>query len=257
MTHGKPPAQPNLSLKDGLSCLQALVAHRDPIGTRELADLLGLEPTRVNRLLKTLAYLGLAEQDDHRKYRPGPAIHVLAASSLFGSGLLRSAVGPLESLLEYGHIVAMGVLWRDQTCYLYYADPSRPEDIAAHGLGHSQTFPAASSGIGLTLLAQTSPESIRELYGPGRSPASSLANEEPPVLEGPGGFLDKLESVRRDGYSLVSFPSNPNRQTLAVPVGKHPYAAIGLSGSIDEAEKQRLLPALLNTAKLIDSSTSH
>jgi DNA-binding IclR family transcriptional regulator len=250
MNQSKPPAQPNLSLMDGLACLQELAAHRDPIGTRELAELLGLEPTRVNRLLKTLAFLGLAEQDERRKYRPGPAIHVLAASALFGSGLLRSAVPSLESLLSYGHIVAMGVLWRDQICYLYYADPTSPQDIAAHGLGHSETFPAASSGIGLALLAYTSSENVQQLYGA----------EEPSILAGPDGLTAQLAQVQKDGYALATFPNNPKRKTLAVPVGANPYAAIGLSGPIDDAEVDRMLPALLRTAHEIDNntrSTSH
>ena len=64
-----------------------------------MARQLGLEPTRVNRLLKTLAHLGMARQDPDRKYLPGPAMHVLSALSLFGSGLIRRAIGPLESLV--------------------------------------------------------------------------------------------------------------------------------------------------------------
>jgi len=55
------PAQPNLSLINGLTCLQELIASPSLVGSRELARRLGLEPTRVNRLLGTLAQLGLAE----------------------------------------------------------------------------------------------------------------------------------------------------------------------------------------------------
>src|SRR5262245_29763060 len=101
------PAQPNQSLIDGLACLQALASSSEAVGNRELARALGLEPTRVNRLLKTLAHLGLAEQDAQRRYRPGPAIHVLAAQSLFGSKLIRRAIGPLEELHRFGLIVAL------------------------------------------------------------------------------------------------------------------------------------------------------
>jgi len=86
------PAQPNQSLIDGLACLQQLASEREPVGGRELARDLGLEPTRVHRLLRTLAHLGLAQQDAQRRYRPGPGIHVLAAQAMFGSGLLRRAL---------------------------------------------------------------------------------------------------------------------------------------------------------------------
>src|SRR3954470_11988766 len=99
------PAQPNQSLIDGLSVLQALAVSNEPVGGRALARQLGLEPTRVNRLLKTLAHLGMARQDPDRKYLPGPAMHVLSALSLFGSGLIRRGIAPLESLHPLAELV--------------------------------------------------------------------------------------------------------------------------------------------------------
>src|SRR5450432_664771 len=106
------PAQPNQSLANGIACLQALTAAEDAIGSRELARRLGLEPTLANRLLGTLAELGLAERTPERKYRPGPGIHVLAAQSLRGSGLLQAALPVIRGLLDEGLAVALGVLWR-------------------------------------------------------------------------------------------------------------------------------------------------
>src|SRR5258706_11898625 len=111
------PAQPNQSLIDGLTVLQALAVSTEPVGGRALARELGLEATRVNRLLKTLAYLGMARQTPKRKYLPGPAMHVLSAQSLFGSGLIRRALPVLENLQQSGHVVALGVLWRGPVCY--------------------------------------------------------------------------------------------------------------------------------------------
>ena len=67
------------------------------MGSRELARILGLEPTRVNRLLKTLEHIGLLSQTEKRKYRPGPGIHILAAQSLYSSGLLKAAIENLET----------------------------------------------------------------------------------------------------------------------------------------------------------------
>ena len=89
----KPPlnAQPNQSLIDGIATLQALAMSPEPIGSRELARQLGIDSTKVNRLLKTLAYLGIARQTANRKYTAGPGMHVLAAQSLFASGLIRRA----------------------------------------------------------------------------------------------------------------------------------------------------------------------
>jgi DNA-binding IclR family transcriptional regulator len=117
------PAQPNQSLIDGLSCLQALASAGKPVGSRQMARELKLEATRVNRLLKTLAHLGIAQQTPDKQYIPGPAMHVLAAQAMFGSGLLHRALEPLESLRRFKLAVAMGVLWRDHVSYLYHGGP--------------------------------------------------------------------------------------------------------------------------------------
>ncbi|WP_083460228.1 IclR family transcriptional regulator [Jiangella muralis] len=243
------PAQPNQSLIDGLACLQTLASSEAPIGSREMARLLGLEITRVNRLLKTLAALGLAEQDERRKYRPGPAIHVLAAQSLFGSGLLRRAIGPMESLYAFGHVVALGVLWRDKTAYLFHGHPSHP---ASHGLGHERLYPAASSGIGLILLAHRTEDEVRALYAdpPVRLERTIPPEEVVPDLDGTNGLLARLARIRADGWALAPIPGSPNR-TLAVGLGDQPDAGIGVSGRFGDHQIDELLGALHDVADQI------
>lgn len=214
-----------------------------------MARTLGLEVTRVNRLLKTLAALGIAEQDESRKYRPGPAIHVLAAQSLFGSGLLRRAIGPLESLYPFGHLVALGVLWRDKTTYLFHGHPSHP---ASHGLGHERLYPAASSGIGLVLLAHRPEDEIRALYEePHTFPGQAVSPEDVvPELDGKDGLLARLDRIRAAGWALVPIPGGANR-TLAVGLGDQPNAAIGVSGEFGDHEVDELLVALNDVAEQI------
>lgn len=230
---------------DGLACLQALATSAQPIGTRDLARRLQLEPTRVNRLLRTLASMGLAEQDEHRKYRPGPGIHVLAAQSLHGSGLIDLALRHLRALHEHGHSVALGVLWRDQVSYLYHVGP---EDPAAH-MVQGLPFPATSSGIGVVLLAHESEDHVRELYAP-TAPTHFQLTSEPPELDGDDGLLTLLKRTREQGYALVD--TDPGRRTLAVPVGDPPYAAVGLSGTFDDNEVPALRAALFEVAEKID-----
>jgi DNA-binding IclR family transcriptional regulator len=236
------PAQPNQSLLDGLACLQALTMHKEPIGSRELARQLGLDPTRVNRLLKTLAAVGLAEQDENRKYRPGPGIHVLAAQSLFGSGLIRRALGPLESLHRFGFIVAMGVLWRDQMCYLYHAEDAVP---LAAGLGKTGLYPAVASGLGMALLAHQPEAEVRRLYA---------KRTERPLLDGEDGILVRLDQIRTQGYALIRSNDKRGHRTLGIPVGTPPYAAIGLSGHINQRDVPKLVAALREAADQIHGS---
>jgi hypothetical protein len=134
-------AQPNKSLIDGIATLQALATSPDPVGSRELARRLNIDSVKVNRLLKTLAYLGIARQTADRKYTAGPGMHVLAAQSLFASGLIRNALPVLEGLRRFGHTVALGVLWQDNVSYLFHAPPGIE---ASRGLGRIGLLPLAS-----------------------------------------------------------------------------------------------------------------
>jgi DNA-binding IclR family transcriptional regulator len=111
-------SQPNQSLIDGIRCLQYLVSSGRAVGCRELARLMGINATRVNRLLMTMAAIGLTQQDAHRRYLPGPGIHALAAQAIRGSALFSQALPLLERHAPKDIVVAMGVLW-GRPGYLY------------------------------------------------------------------------------------------------------------------------------------------
>ena len=51
------PAQKVDGLIDGMRLLEELAAHKEPVAGLVLARKLGMSPVRVNRLLKTFAYL--------------------------------------------------------------------------------------------------------------------------------------------------------------------------------------------------------
>jgi len=231
------PAQPNQSLIDGIAVLQELSRRGRPISGLELARDLHLEKTRVNRLLKTLAFLGLTKTAAGRKYVCGDGIHILAAQSLYASGLLPVAMPLLTGLQRYGYIVALGVLWRDKTSYLYHHNPTHQELIA--GLGGMGSFPVGESSIGMVLLAQKSEEEVRELYGVNG-------------IEGFAGTRRQLQTrlarIRRDGYADIY----TDHHSLAVPLGTPPFAALALSGSIPDDRISEFVTILQQTATQIE-----
>jgi len=227
------PAQPNQSLIDGLACLQTLASAGEPIGGRELARQLGLEPTRVNRLLKTLAHLGLAEQDGQRKYRTGPGIHVLAAQAMFGSGLLRRAMPHLEALRDTGHTVALGVLWRDRVAYLYHASHDTPPGEAVGRVG---LFSAHTSGIGLAILAQM------------RNAEIEAAFPKPFIRR---AVLADVRASRKRGYAVAR--REDGGVTIGLPLRGSDAAAIGLAGRLKESDYDTLADALRDAADRIST----
>ncbi len=223
-------SRPNQSLQRGLRCLQMLAAAGRPIGSREMARELGLEHTRVHRVLGTLEMLGLAALTEDGKYRPGPALHVLAAQSLRGSRLLAAGLARLRGLHSSGLTVALGVLWQGQVCYLIHARPGQTLD---EGIGSHELWPAENSSLGAVLLAAEG--------GRMASPsAERLAPETPaPLAE----RRSCLREVRKCGNARLRYPDGT--LSLAVPVGDPVIAAIGLSSpGIEEEEAARLVGEL-------------
>lgn len=235
----KPNAQPNQSLIDGIATLQALAVSPEPIGTRELARKLGFDPTRVNRLLKTLAYLGIARQTANRKYTAGPGMHVLAAQSLFASRFVQNAMPVLEELRRFELTIAMGVLWNHDVSYLFHAPPGMD---SAQALGRIGLLPASQNGIGIALLAGFDDAHVVELY----------EGEDVPGY--PGGVQDLLKTLaetRAQGYARVRVGPNQDRHTIAIGVSEPAFAAIGMSGWIPEEATPAIVSALKEAAARI------
>ncbi len=231
-------AQPNRSLIDGFNVLQTLASLDEPIGGRKLARHLNLEPTRANRLLKTLAYMGFARQTVDRKYTTGPGMYVLAAQSLFASGFIRTALPALEELRRFNLTVALGVLWNDTVSYLYHAPPGMP---SVEALGRIGIYPASKGGIGLALLAQHNDEYIDLVYG----------DKKVVGFENTAALKDKLSEIRKLGYARVKVHESEEKHTLAIAIGEPAHAALGLSGWIPKSTVPELLEALNNVSSLL------
>lgn len=154
-------SQPNQSLIDGIRCLQYLVSSGRAIGCRELSRLMGINTTRVNRLLMTMASIGLTQQDAQRRYLPGPGIHALAAQAIRGSALFSQALPLLERYAPKDIVVAMGVLWEDQVIYIYH---SKPGSQVSQALAGFHMLPAWQSVIGMSLLAAETDEALQKRF---------------------------------------------------------------------------------------------
>ena len=236
-------AQPNKSVIDGLQTLQALASYGAPIGGRELARHLGLDATRVNRLLKTLTFLGFAHQTPDRKYTTGSAMHVLASQSLFASQVIPKAVPLLETLDKTDLIVAMGVRWRNHVSYIYHAEPGMTGFQALGRFGHRHV---TESGIGMALIAHLDDHKIREIYTHQQAPNFNTMDE----------LLLEIEKIRKNGYAY--YLSNPEfgHHTVAIAIGKNNIFSIGLSGLIPQASLGDTLKELRSVASKIDEALS-
>jgi DNA-binding IclR family transcriptional regulator len=223
----KLPAQKINGLIDGIAVLQELAMSRDPASGKVIAEKLELSQVRVNRILKTLAYLGLTHRNTSRRYSVGPGMHVLAAQCMAASGLLRRALPCLKQLSQSERTVALGVLWRDQVCYLFH---NSGKNEFADGLGRMQLYPAVDSSIGLALLADLPVENIE--HQTGSRPDRQL--------------IKKIRQIKKQGYASVQ---HQDHISLAVPIGEPAYAAIAVSGIKNREEEQSFLKLLRKYAE--------
>lgn len=225
-SHGKAPAQINQSLQGGMDCLFQLVSADGPVGCSDLATQLGMDITRVNRLLGTLACLGIAERTPDRRYIPGPGLHILSAMSLRGSRLLTAALPHLRRLVDEsgGLNVALGVLWQRHVCYLFHGGGERPFEAA---IAPSCLFPAEQSSIGRVLLSHYSEQDVLNRF---------------PDLPSPDRFIKSLTAVRKCDYAIAN-----DARSIAVAVGCPAIAGLAFSKLTPGADHQHLAD-LLNVA---------
>lgn len=201
-------SQPNQSLIDGIRCLQYLVSSGRAIGCRELARLMGINTTRVNRLLMTMASIGLTMQDEQRRYLPGPGIHALAAQAIRGSALFSRALPILERSAPKDIVVAVGVLWEDQVIYIWHSEPGHQLSQALAGF---HMVPAWQSVIGMSLLAHESDEQLQQRFS-----AEQWQQLAPHV-----------QQQRELGH--VVWHHNDGEVSMAQPLGAH-SAALAFAG---------------------------
>lgn len=221
-------SQPNQSLIDGIRCLQYLVSSGRAIGCRELARLMGINTTRVNRLLMTMASIGLTMQDEQRRYLPGPGIHALAAQAIRGSSLFSQALPILERSAPRDIVVAVGVLWEDQVIYIYHSEPGSQVSQALAGF---HMLPAWQSVIGMSLLASESDEALMSRFS-----AEQWQQLAP-----------HIHQQRQEGH--VIWRHNDGEVSMAHPLGAH-SAALAFAGmwNPSDAEVETRLHALTSLA---------
>lgn len=227
------PAQPNRSLLDGIEVLLRLAQAGEPVGVRALARDLGMEPTRAQRFLATLAHGGLAARVDDGRYQVGPGIHALGALALGASGLAGRALEAVPQLHDLGLTVALGVLWRGTIAYWYLGDEGVPMTEA---LGRAAGYPAGRSAIGLVLLAELSSEQV--LAEVGAEEATTLA--------------PALTQARERGAAVVRRAADD--ASLAVPVGAPAIAGLAISGAVAAADETALIDRLRPVAAQIAGS---
>ncbi|KXX69298.1 helix-turn-helix domain-containing protein [Flammeovirga sp. SJP92] len=232
MIRSKRPAQPIQGLIDGLEVLQTLTVLDKPASVKDISEMLNMEKTKVNRLLRTLSFLGYTYQDSQRRYIPGAAVHVLAAHSLHASKVFQIAFKYIEPLLELDCVVAIGVLWNNHVSYLYHWSPGMS---TMEAIGKMAVYPLEKSSIGQILLAHRDEVDLDYVVKD-----LKLSKE----------YTDQLKIDKENGYSVIK----NEKTSIAVRVNTADDIAIALSDFDGNHTNEEVVELLKKTTLQIQSA---
>jgi DNA-binding IclR family transcriptional regulator len=213
------------TVERAVQLVRHVVFEQHVVGTRESARLLGISPSSAHRLLKTLAGLGLLEQDPiSGGFRPGLELYRLAATLLSSSSLGQAAREPMRRLaLETGESVFLCVRSGHSRILLDAATGPRQLQYL---LRPGEEVPLHVGSSGLSILAWL-PEADIEGILAGDLPAFS-----PKTITDPEQLRSALHEVRSQGF--------------AVSFGHHIEDGVGISAPIFD-DREQVLGSLLLT----------
>ena len=118
----------NQSLQRGLTILDLLDRAPAPLGIRELARLMELSPTIVQRLTNTLVVAGYVEQvAETRRYKLGYRAMQLGGAMVTEDRLISLAAKELQQLADNHQLNGyLGALRNDRVVYLHSVQSSGP-----------------------------------------------------------------------------------------------------------------------------------
>lgn len=189
------PSGENQSVARAIAILDLLADESEPLGVREIARRLGLPPSNVQRLIKTLTRAGYLEQTDATlRYSIGYRAFQVG-NAFVGQNSLFSAVMPELYALADEHMTGfLGVLRERSVVYLATVQSEGPIAIT-HRPGHQTHL--HSTAMGKALLAEMGDDEVRTLLGGEPLPRITQRTKvSMPQL------LAELETIRRTGYAV-------------------------------------------------------
>lgn len=220
---------PNATAPAGLGtvagAVEILMAFTDQAPERGVTDLareLGMEKSRVHRLLTSLASGGLlASAPGSRRYVLGPTLLLLGerASRI---GALPAAAQPIIDQLARTTRESVVVCVVDRFGFRTVASADGPSDIRfATELG--RWFPGAGGATGHTLFAHHSDPAIAERLIAAHPDVTTLTAEQ---------LRERHAAVRSDGYSISRGEFDPRVMAIAAPVrlGSSVVASLSVIG---------------------------
>ena len=240
------------SLDRGLAVILAFIAGPPQLTLSEVGRATGLTRAAARRFLLTLRDLGYIRADAGH-FELTPQVLELGYAYLSGLSLPDVAEPRLEQFVaEVGESSAVAILDGHAIVYLVRVAAAK---LGALSVSVGTRMPAWATAMGRVLLAQLPAGPLdSHLTGLELRP---LARQ---TITSKTRLRDEIERARDQGWALVDGELEDGLRSLAVPIRSwngDVVAAVGVSMVADsgpaEAMRRRLLPPLLNTARLIEA----
>ncbi len=233
------------SLQRGLAILEIIGKREQSASLADLSRELGLHPSTVFHLLKTLLALGFVAQTPGAKtYRLGPRVFQLASAATHEQALVDLAMPSLVELVRItGETSHLAIYDRGEVIVIAKLDGSGPLRLTER-IGTPR--PAHCTAIGKVLLAALTPAELSAHLAERR-----LARYTPRTITAAARLRAELRRVREQGYAVDDEEYSLGLRCLAAPVhnfaGKV-VAALGLSAPAWRLGGRRL-PGLAGTVR--------
>jgi DNA-binding IclR family transcriptional regulator len=216
--------------------LEAIAAAGGPLGVNELARRVGLDPSSVSRLVRTMEHHRLLERETAtNRVNLGMGLVLLASGVLHGLDVRSAAGFELDRLSrETRETINLGV-W-DLDSALIVDHRAGLEPIAALGwVGRRD--PAHATSLGKALLAFQPEPVVRAIVD------GSPKRFTPTTITGRTALTAALDEIRRRGYAVNRGEMRAELHAVAAPVfglGDVVVAAIGIAGPASRFAEPRI-----------------
>jgi IclR family transcriptional regulator, pca regulon regulatory protein len=247
------------SLAHGLTVLEAVAAHHEPIPLATLAESVKMKKTSAWRLVHTLVHLGYVRQDPKtRTFRPAPRVLSLGYGYFDGLDLKQLALPFLQQLsAHFDETVNLAVLDGEE---LVYIERIRTAQIVNINLHVGSRLPLYSTSLGRALICEMPDEWLKNYIGNLREDPTAkdyIKNNEK-------GLLSRLEEPRKLGYGLNDEELVKGLRSIAAPIraaSSEIVAAVGVSvpsSRVTVSElRRKFAPELLLTAQRISMALGY
>lgn len=209
------------SVERAIEILEILSASDSPLGITEISDGIGLPKSTVARLLSTLLYKGLVQQEAiTKKYRMGSKLFKLGWKYI-NDLEVKDVVKPfLEELVkevnETGHFVI-----EDQGELIYIDKVESNQSLRQYSqIGRSA--PWHCTAVGKVILAYKNKEEIEQIIK-----KSGLTKYTENTITSYEKLIKELEEIRSKGYAVDNEEIQELLRCVAVPIYNYNAEVIG------------------------------